>query len=144
MANYYNEINEMMEKIINRFLVIDKRGFRLGKKNEELSLLDIIVIKKIGISIMKPIYSLARETEMDRGVITSIINKLVASGYIKKEKAEEDKRVNMVTLTDKGEETYQKILNKQIEILDFVLNDITLNEEKAVLKFLSKINQSMF
>lgn len=143
MANYYNEINEMMEKIINRFLVIDKRGFRLGKKNEELSLLDIIVIKKIGISIMKPIYSLARETEMDRGVITSIINKLVASGYIKKEKAEEDKRVNMVTLTDKGEETYQKILNKQIEILDFVLNDITLNEEKAVLKFLSKINQSM-
>ena len=144
MANYYNEINEMMEKIINRFLVIDKRGFRLGKKNEELSLLEIIVIKKIGISIMKPIYSLARETEMDRGVITSIINKLVASGYIKKEKAEEDKRVNMVTLTDKGEETYQKILNKQIEILDFVLNDITLNEEKAVLKFLSKINQSMF
>jgi len=143
VANYYNQINMMMEKIINKILIADKKGFKIGRKNEDLSLLDILVIKKIGSNSMKPIYSLVKETEIDRGVISSIINKLVANGYIKKEKAKEDKRVNMVILTDEGEEVYNKILDGQSEILDFILNDITLNEEKAILKFLSKINQKM-
>ncbi|WP_432407222.1 MarR family winged helix-turn-helix transcriptional regulator [Wukongibacter sp. M2B1] len=143
MANYYKQINLMIEKIINKILIADKKGFSIGRKNEELSLLDIFVIKKIGSNNMKPIYSLVKETEIDRGVISSIINKLAANGYIKKEKAKEDKRVNMVILTDEGEEVYNKILRGQSEILDFILNDITLNEEKAILKFLSKVNQKI-
>lgn len=143
MANYYNEINKMMEKIVNKLLIIDKKGFKLGKKNEELSLLDIYVLKNIGSNSMKPIYRLVKETEIDRGLMTSIINKLLANGYIKKEKAKEDKRVNMVILTEEGEAVYNKILKSQGEFLDFILNDITLNEEKAILKFLSKINQRM-
>ncbi|WP_432662761.1 transcriptional regulator [Wukongibacter baidiensis] len=143
MANYYNQINMMMEKIINKILITDKKGFKIGRKNEELSLLDILVIKKIGSNSMKPIYSLVKETEIDRGVISSIINKLVANGYIKKEKAKEDKRVNMVILTEEGEEVYNKILKGQSDILEFILNDITLNEEKTIIKFLSKVNQKM-
>lgn len=143
MANYYNEINKMMEKIVNKLLIVDKKGFKLGKKNEELSLLDIFVLKNIGTDNIKPIYSLVKETEIDRGLITSIINKLVANGYIKKEKAKDDKRVNMVILTEEGEEVYNRILKSQGEFLDFILSDITLNEEKAILKFLSKINQRM-
>ncbi len=143
MANYYDEINKMMEKIVNKLLIIDKKGFKLRKKNEELSLLDIFVLKNIGSNNMKPIYSLVKETEIDRGLMTSIINKLVANGYIKKEKAKEDKRVNMVILTEEGESVYNKILKSQGAFLDFILDDITLNEEKTILKFLSKINQKM-
>jgi len=143
VANYYNEINKMMEKIVNKTLILDKKGFNIGKKNEELSLLDIFIIKKVGNNSMKPIYSLVKETEIDRGIVTSIINKLVINGYMKKEKARDDKRVNMVALTEDGEKVYSEILKRQIEFLDFILNDITLNEEKAILKFLSKINQKM-
>lgn len=143
MANYYNEINKIMEKIVNKLLIVDKKGLRIGKKNEELSLLDILIIKKVGSNNMKPIYSLVKETEIDRGTMTSIINKLVTNGYMKKEKAKEDKRVNMVTLTEDGEEIYNKILKIQVGLLDFILNDVTLNEEKAILKFLSKIKQKM-
>ncbi len=143
VANYYNEINKMIEKIVNKLLIIDKKGFKIGKKNEDLSLLDILVLKNIGTNNVKSIYSLVKETEIDRGLITSIINKLVASGYIKKEKAKEDKRVSMVILTKEGEEVHNKILKEQSELLDFILNDITLNEEKAILKFLSKINQKI-
>lgn len=143
MANYYNEINKIIEKIIHKVLILDKKGFKIRKKNQELSLLDMLIIKKIGRESKKSIYSLVKETEVDRGVIASIINKLVATGYILKEKAKEDKRVNMVLLTDEGKEVYNMIIDSQKEFFDVVLNDITLNEEKAILKFLSKINQNI-
>lgn len=143
MANYYKEINKIMEKIIHKVLVLDKKGFKIRKKNQELSLLDMLIIKKIGSDSKKSIYSLVKETEIDRGVISTIINKLVATGCVIKEKAEEDKRVNMVLLTDEGKEVYNMIIDSQKEFFDFVLNDVTLNEEKTILKFLSKINQNI-
>lgn len=143
MANYYNEINKLMEKIIHKVLILDKKGFKIRKKNQELSLLDMLIIKKIGRESKKSIYSLVKETDIDRGVIATIINKLVAVGYVIKEKAEEDKRVNMVLLTDEGKEVYNIVIDSQKEFFDVILNDITLNEEKAILKFLSKINQNI-
>ncbi|SHK16417.1 DNA-binding transcriptional regulator, MarR family [Paramaledivibacter caminithermalis DSM 15212] len=141
VANYYNEINKMMEKIIYKVFVLNKKGLTFGKKNKELSILDAFIIKKIGSANEKSIYSLVKEIEIDRGVIASIINKLLANGYIIKQKSKEDKRINMVLLTEEGKEIYDIIMERQKEFFDFVLNDVTLNEEKAILKFLSKIHQ---
>jgi len=142
MANYYREINKMLEKVVHKILVLDKKGFKIGLKGEELSLLDIYIIKMIGKNEMMSIYNLVDETEIDRGVITSIVNKMVAGGYFKKEKSKEDKRVYMVMLTEEGKAIYEKILKEQNNLLDFILEEISLNEEKAVLKFLSKVNQT--
>ncbi len=143
MANYYREINKIMEKLIYKFSILDKNGLSLGGKGGNLSFLEVHIIKEIGKSSVQSIYSLIKETEIDRNTITTITNRLVMSGYLEKQRSEEDKRVYMLTLTDSGREIYKRIILKEKEVLDFVLNDITLNEEKAVLKFLSKINQKM-
>ncbi|SKC55252.1 MarR family winged helix-turn-helix transcriptional regulator [Maledivibacter halophilus] len=144
MANYYNEINRMIEKIAHKVLISDKRKFKVARKNQEFSLLEMFIIKKIGKNEIKSIYELVKEMEIDRGLVTSIIKKLVITGYIKKEKAQEDKRVNMLRLTVSGKEIYNEIIVGQQEFFEFILSDVTLNEEKAILKFLSKINQKIY
>lgn len=141
MANYYNEINQMIEKIAHKVLISDKKKFKIGRKNQEFSLLEMLIIKKIGNNEMKSIYELVKETEIDRGLMAPMIKNLVIGGYIEKEKAKEDKRVSMVKLTKSGKEIYDEIIVSQKEFFEFVLSDVTLNEEKAILKFLSKINQ---
>lgn len=141
MANYYNEINQMIEKIAHKVLISDKKKFKIGRKNQEFSLLEMLIIKKIGNNEMKSIYELVKETEIDRGLMAPMIKNLVIGGYIEKEKAKEDKRISMVKLTKSGKEIYDEIIVSQKEFFEFVLNDVTLNEEKAILKFLSKINQ---
>lgn len=143
MANYHREINKMMEKLIYRFLILDKKGCTLESKGENLSFLEIHIIKEIGRSFEKSIYNLVRETDMDRSTITTIINRLVLNDYLSKEKSEEDKRIYILRLTDRGQEVYNKIENTQKDIVESILNDITLNEEKAILKFLSKVNQKI-
>ncbi len=139
MANYYKEINKMFEKVIHRVLLLDKKGFELDTKSENFSFLDIYIIKKIGKDKEKSIYSLIKETEIDRGLMTSIINRMVSTGYLEKERSEKDKRVYMLRLTERGQDIFNDIVQKQKKLLDFILNDITLNEEKAILKFLSKV-----
>ena len=143
MANYYNEINTMVEKLIHKILVYDRKGFKIGTKNKELSLLDVYVLKTIGEEKEKKIYELLEEVEMDRGMVASIIKKLVLYAYVRKERSQDDKRAYIVSLTEKGMDMYDKTLEIQGNFLEFILSDITLNEEKAILKFLSKINQTI-
>jgi len=141
MANYYKEINKIMEKITHKFLINDRKGFKLGLKGEEFSILDMHIIKTIGKNNIISLYKLVEYIEIDRGVITSILNKMTKWGYIEKEKSEEDKRVYNIMLTKEGHRIYDDILKEEKELLEFVLEDISLNEEKAILKFFSKLNQ---
>ena len=142
MGNYYNEINRMLDKLIHKVLIYDRKGFKVGAKGESLSLLDLDILRRIGEENCKKLYTLVEEMEMDRGLISSCIQKLSLMGYLEKEKSKKDKRVYIVRLTDLGRKMTENNLEKQKELLHFILDEMTLNEEKTILKFLSKINQT--
>lgn len=133
----------MMEKLIYKISILDKEGLNLGIKGCKLSFLEIYIIKEIGSKKEYSIFNLVKETGIDRSSVTAIVNKLVLNRIIEKEKSKEDKRIHKLILTNLGEEIYDVIVKKEKEVLEFILNDITLNEEKAALKFLSKINQKL-
>jgi DNA-binding MarR family transcriptional regulator len=141
MANYYKEINKMIERLVHRVLIYDRTGFKSGMKAETLSLLDVYILKKIGEVESKKIYELVHEMEMDRGIVASSTNKLVSCGFVEKQKSQEDKRVFILRLTEEGRHLWEKNQGVHAELLNVVLGDVTLNEEKAILKFLSKMNQ---
>jgi DNA-binding MarR family transcriptional regulator len=141
MANYHKEINKMIERLVHRVLTYDRTGFKAGMKSETLSLLDIYILKKIGEVESKKIYELVNEMEMDRGIVASSTNKLVSCGFVEKQKSQEDKRVFILRLTEEGKSLWEKNQNVHSDLLSVVLGEITLNEEKAILKFLSKMNQ---
>lgn len=141
MANYYKEISKMVDKLVHRALIADKKGFKTGIKGETLSLLEIHILRKISEKENKKIYELVEELEIDRGILSSSINRLTASQLIIKEKSKLDKRVFFLKLTEEGRVIVEKSLEKQKALLEHILSDVTLNEEKAILKFLSKMNQ---
>ena len=142
MGNYYNEINRMMEKLIHKVLVYDRKGFKAGVKGEALSLLDLDILRRIEEQGCKKLYELVEEMEIDRGLISSCIQKLVLNSYLEKEKSKKDKRAYIVRLTELGREMTETHLEKQKELLHLILDDMSLNEEKAILKFLSRVNQT--
>lgn len=142
VANYYYEIGKMIDKIIHKVLLYDKKGFEIRGKGEALSLLDIHILKNIGEGENKKIYELVEDMGMDRGLVASGIKKLMSNGYIIKSKSEKDKRVYILKLTEKGKEMYEESLMIKKQVLEFILKDVSLNEEKAILKFLSKMNQA--
>lgn len=131
----------MIEKTIYRLIIADKKGLKKGNKNEDISFLDFIVLNRIAQEEEISQFVLAKETEVARSIMVSVINKLVSGGYIRKEKAVDDKRVNILKLTEEGQKVWQRYTDNQKDAIDYILHDITLNEEKAILKFLAKASQ---
>ncbi len=143
MANLYTDIQRIIDKIFLRMLSTDKRGIRMGKKNEKLGFIDIMIIRVVGTINGMSVFDLIYTLDMDRGIVSTAVNKLIKNHYISKERSEHDGRVQILTLTTDGMNLYESITNKEDELIHFILHDLTSNEQKAILKFLSRIRQTM-
>ncbi|MBF4694479.1 MarR family winged helix-turn-helix transcriptional regulator [Fusibacter ferrireducens] len=141
MANYTREISHMMDRMLIKIMSQDKKGFYPSKLIHRLSLLDILLIKTVGESSIIQINAVVKTLELDRNLINISIKKLGRMKLVEKRQGEQDKREKWIELTESGAHIYQAILSAQLSEMEFVLNDITINEEKTVLKFLSKIVQ---
>lgn len=141
MANYYNEINRLLDKLVHKGFVHIREDIKLGAKGNTFTFWELHILRRLAISGEKRISELIEEVEVNKSLISSILIKLVAGGYIIKTQSSEDGRVYFLKLTELGLEVVEESHQLQKELLDFVLEDITLNEERAILKFLSKINQ---
>lgn len=141
MANYTREISHMMDRMLIKIMSQDKKGFYPNDLIHRMSLLDILVIKMIGESNNMQLNVLIRTLELDRNLIDVSVRNLIGLKLIMKKTGERDKREKWLVLTQSGEQIYQKLLGAQLSEMEFVLNDITINEEKTILKFLSKIVQ---
>ena len=144
VANYYHEIDKMLRKIVTKALITDRQGLKLGTKGEVLSFLELYILREIGEKGNKKISELIDEMQLNRGMASLVFKKLVINGYVSKKQSEEDRRVYGLMLTDLGKQIVDKSMEDEKKLLEFILADISLNEERAVLKFLSKLNQGAF
>jgi len=141
LANYYNEINKMLDKILLKIFIHDMEGFKLGAGSEDFSFLEFQVLRKIGHHRKKTV-DLADELKISRAAITTMVKRLISKGYLTRKQSEGDRRVSYFQLTEPGKEMVLKSYRIQKQLMDFILADISVNEERTILKFLSKINQA--
>lgn len=141
MANYYKEINHMMEKVLYKLIKYDKAGIRILEKNEKYSFIDLMVIREIGKKGEITVFDLLSQIEVDRGILATSINRFTSAGYVVKERSKLDKRKFLLYLTDEGKSLCSLLNDLENDELGFILKDMTINEQKAILKFLSRLNQ---
>ncbi len=137
MRNYYVQIHEYLQKLVTEIIAIDKRG--INGIGYNLSITDVLILKRIGKEQGKKMFEVMESLNLDRNTFKTMINRLIAQDYIFKSKCCDDKRAYLLQLTDKGEKIFEEILVKEKQMLFSVLNDCTFNEEKAILKFLVKL-----
>lgn len=138
MRNYYVQIHQYLQKLIQNIIILDKRGIR--NNGDNLSITELLILKILGDAEEKRIFEVINELSIDRNSLVTILNRLQNLGYITKEKDKGDKRVHLLLLTDKGRAVFQHISSKEKELIYNLLNDFTFNEEKAILKFLVKLD----
>lgn len=88
---------------------------------------------------MKEIAKLIRR---DKSTVTSLCNKLVSFGYIKKEKCEQDKRVTYISLTQKGIEIRPKFEEISKKLIDTAYKGFTKEEEDMFFYLLNKLKKN--
>ena len=66
------------------------------------------IIDAIGIKDPKNMGTVAKTMAVTMGTLTTAINNLVKKGYVTRVRSAEDKRVVLISLTDKGRSAYEK------------------------------------
>lgn len=141
MANYTKEISHMLDRLNTKILSQDKEGYFKASLKTKLSLIDLMMIKQIGEHGEVRLNQLIKVLEVDRNLVTTTVKKLMSHKWIQKRVDATDGRGQILCLLPAGVELYDEILELQRRELEFILNDVTINEEKAILKFISKIVQ---
>lgn len=140
MANYTHEILRMIEKVYTGTLSTSRKELVPEGFTKGLSPQEVHIVLCLGKSGQLSVSSLCNELQIERGLLTTVMQRLIKRRVLVKEKDKSDQRVTLVGLTRLGERYFHVYNEKLSDIIGFILSDITLNEEKAILKFLGRVN----
>lgn len=133
-------LNEVLVKLFRDINTLEERAIRTEEYRDVTSN-DMHVMEAIGPDGTKNMTSVARELEVTTGTLTISVNSLVKKGYVDRTRSEEDRRVVLISLSEKGQKAYLHHRKFHEEMIDAVLKDLTEEEQRALEKALSKLTR---
>ena len=86
---------------------------------------------------------LARLVDRKKSTITTLVEKLIQLGYVKKQKDENDNRVFIISLTEKGQALKVPLIEISMSLIHTVYRDIPMEERIQLVKGLARINNNL-
>ena len=98
-------INEMLVNLFNT--VLDKESQAIiTEEFRDITNNDMHIIEAVGIDEPRSMSVIAKKLSVTVGTLTTNMNGLEKKGYILRERSAEDKRVVLVTLTERGRKAF--------------------------------------
>ena len=140
MENKKEEIlNRLLVKLFNDILHIEEKAMK-NSEFTNLSITEIHTIDAIGKEGNRTMGEIAHDLRITVGTLTTAINRLIKKGYVERKRIEEDRRVVLVNLTEKGEEVFNihSIFHK--DMIDTILETFKSEDLETLTKLLYKIS----
>jgi len=135
-----NTLNEVLVKLFRDINTKEERAIRTGEYRD-LTANDMHVIEAIGMDAVKNMTSVAKELEVTTGTLTISVNGLVKKGYVNRSRSEEDRRVVLISLSDKGVRAYLHHQKFHKKMIDAVLEGLSEEEQRVLEQALLKLNR---
>ena len=138
----YDQLNEILVYLFDHALDIE-RNFLIKDTFKDISVNDMHVINAIGLGNEVNMSSLARKVGVTVGTLTIAINGLVRKEYVLRTRSEADRRVVLVSLTQKGEAAFRHHADFHTRIVDAIHSSLTEEECKVLIKGLSSFENNL-
>ncbi len=139
MSKYYFEIENKLCEVVKRVMLLDQKKIKVKSDVETFNIRESIFIVTLGKYESVTFSEIAQDLELDRKLLISITAKLQRKNIIDKKTSETDKRCQQLELTTKGRKIRDELMEQFNQAFDFIMLGLTINEEKAILKFLNKL-----
>jgi len=130
----------MIEKIMSKVLRYDRMSFPLDSQQHKVTLIELWLLKELQRQALS-IQEISERFDLSRDLVSRSTERLERLGLIDRAVAQNDRRVRRVGLSVMGVQALESWQSHEKAYLDYVLGEMTVNEQKAVLKFLSRMNQ---
>ena len=105
MDRAYDTFHEVLVKLFNEIMDIEAKAI-ITPEYKDITNNDMHVIEAIGIGEPRNMSSVAKTLSVTVGTLTIAINNLVKKGYVHRVRSVEDRRVVLISLTEKGEKAF--------------------------------------
>ena len=106
---------------------------------KEISINDMHIIDAIAIQEARNMSAVAKTMSVTVGTLTTAINNLVKKGYVSRIRSAEDKRVVLLSLTEKGVAAYQKHAVFHKQMVQTVMDGFEGEEMEVLLRAFKKL-----
>ena len=131
-------LNELLVMLFNEVLDMEHKALINGSF-KEISINDMHIINAIGIQEARNMSAVAKTMSVTVGTLTTAINNLVKKGYVSRIRSAEDKRVVMLSLTEKGVAAYQKHAVFHKQMVQTVMDGFEGEEMEVLLRAFKKL-----
>ena len=138
--NHYEAINDVLVHLFNEILDLEERAL-ITPEYKDISVNDMHIIDAVGIQQQKNMSTVARTLGVTVGTLTIAVNNLVKKGYIQRMRNQEDRRVVLISLTEKGEKAYRHHQNFHEKMVLAVLKDLNVEETESLTRALTKLQK---
>lgn len=139
MEDVRNTINHTLVHLFNDILKVEEKALANGRF-KELTMTDMHTIEAIGESDSINMTRLAKKIGITVGTLTIGINHLVKKGYAKRVRSEKDRRVVLISLTDKGRLAYRHHLDFHDRMISHIMQGLEEDELRVLQKALMKLD----
>lgn len=138
MNGAYKKINYILVELINEIWELEEKAI-ITEEFSDLSNNDMHIIEAIGTEDGDNMSSVAKKRNITVGSLTTAVNQLVKKGYVERNRGEEDRRIVMIRLTEKGRKAYRHHEEYHQQMTEAVLEKLDEEELPVLFKTLDAL-----
>jgi len=124
-------LNAVLVNLFNEILHIEEKAI-ITKEFEDISNNDMHIIDAIGIAKPQMVSEVARRMSVTQGTVNVAMNALERKGYINRNRSDADRRVVLVSLTEKGTKAYHHHRDFHKNMMRAIVRDLSEEEKQAL------------
>lgn len=131
-------LNELLVELFNYILLLEERNLKVhGLK--KLSITEIHIIEAIQKVKVPSMTEVAQKLMVTVGTLSTSVNRLIQKGFVTSRRSEQDRRVVLLSLTQKGEEALKIHDDFHEKMIDNILENTKFNEDELLINSLQKL-----
>ena len=132
-------LNEVLVKLFRMINSIEEQAIKT-EEYKNVTTNDMHVIEAIGIGCPRYMTAVAKTLGVTTGTLTIAVNSLVKKGFVERVRSEEDRRVVLVSLSEKGKKMFVHHQKFHEEMIDAVISQLDEGEKSILEKALRNLN----
>nr|WP_242693943.1 MarR family transcriptional regulator [Proteiniclasticum aestuarii] len=130
-------MNELLVNLFHDILEIEEKSLR--DNGSDLTITEMHTIHAVGDERPRTMTEISRDLNVTMGTLTTGVDKLIKKGYLVRKRTEEDKRVVLVELTDKGLGAKKMHDAFHQDMITSVIDTLNPEEESILIQALEKL-----
>ena len=136
----YTTINDVLVKLFRDIMHQEEKAV-ITEEFKDITSNDMHIIEVVGLQKTKNMSTVAKELSVTVGTLTIAMNSLVKKGYVTRVRSEEDRRVVLLSLSDKGKAAYNHHKQFHQKMVEATVDRLNEEEKKVLTKALQNLYQ---